>query len=203
MNNTPSRLTARLNRMRYLQRWPLMRKTETENVAEHTYETNTIALTLALIEKHVFLNTDVDPFKCLAICQVHESEEPLLSGDLNTIAKNATPGMKAAYEEIKLAVQQKIIDDIPDQLRAAFDSIIRPTSSIESELVKCADIIQAYIKAKQEVRNGNGDEFKDAETRLNYHLTKLASAYRAVQYFNDTFLPSHFVSVDKLLINEV
>lgn len=203
MSKVTSRLTARLNRMRYLDRWPLMRKTETENVAEHIYETNTIALTLALIEKQVFKNHEIDPFTCLAISQVHESEEPLLSGDLNTIAKNATPGMKAAYEEIKSAVQEKIVSDIPDELRHAFDLIIRPVSSIESELVKCADIIQAFIKAKQEVRNGNGDEFMDAESRLRANLQKLETKYRSVKYFNETFLPSHFESVDKLLINEV
>ena len=203
MSTATSRLTARLNRMRYLQRWPLMRKTETENVAEHVYESNTIALTLALIEKHVFANNDIDPYHCLAICQVHESEEPLLSGDLNTIAKNATPGMKAAYEEIKSAVQEKIVSDIPDELQAAFDAIIRPTPSLESEFVKCADIIQAYIKTKQEVRNGNGDEFMDAESRLGHKLKTLENQYKAVKYFNKTFLPSHFVSVDKLLINEV
>ena len=57
---------ALLNRMKYINRWGLMRNTRAENLSEHSLETAVIAHALAIIgNKRFNKNYDCDRIACL------------------------------------------------------------------------------------------------------------------------------------------
>ena len=76
---------AMTNRLRYIRRWSLMRSGETENVAEHSYETAVLAYALAVIGKRVY-GKDLDPDRIASSALFHDFSEAV-TGDMPTPVK--------------------------------------------------------------------------------------------------------------------
>ena len=80
---------ALLARMRYIQRWALMRNTEPENIQEHSHMVAILAHALALIQNKHF-GGHIDPGQAALLALYHDATE-ILTGDLPTPIKYYNP----------------------------------------------------------------------------------------------------------------
>ena len=76
---------AYVNRLKYIERWGLMRRTESENLWEHSFQTAVLAHCLALIAKNE-LGKKADENRVAARALFHDVTEAL-TGDLPTPVK--------------------------------------------------------------------------------------------------------------------
>ncbi len=182
-----------LSRMKYINRWSLMRNTRTESVAEHSHQTAVLAHALALIEQKIF-NKKVDPNLCAAMAVFHETAE-VLTGDLPTPVKYFNPQIKKAYKDVEKFAENKLLASLPKELKTEMTALVQPPDSLEKQLVKYADKLAALIKCIEEL-SGNNDEFHDAYQTT----TDVLKSYGcdSVDYFLENFLDPFFMSIDGL-----
>ena len=185
---------AYLSRMRYINRWGLMRNTFQENIQEHSHMVAVLAHALAVIRRDV-LGGEADPGLAAAAALYHDAPE-ILTGDLPTPIKYYNPDIRDAYKEVEQFSARKLLDMLPESLRPAFDPLLREDYDPElRRLVKAADKLSAYIKCLEELRSGNR-EFAQAERTLHGSLEHME--LRAVAYFFEHFIPAFSLSLDEL-----
>lgn len=185
---------ALLSRMKYINRWGLMRSTREENLSEHSLEVAIIAHALALLGKKRF-NRDLDENKIAVLSLFHDSTE-ILTGDLPTPIKYYNEEMKRTYDEIEHIAKKKILDFLPDDLRDEYEGIISKKEE-DADLwryVKAADKISALIKCIEERKMGN-NEFVLAESSIRKALDSYNMA--EVDCFLKEFLPSYELTLDE------
>lgn len=90
---------ALLARMRYIQRWALMRNTEPENIQEHSHMVAILAHALALLQNKHF-GGHIDPGQAVLLALYHDATE-ILTGDLPTPIKYYNPALRASYKEVE------------------------------------------------------------------------------------------------------
>lgn len=197
MSNAPSssHFFAHLARMKLINRWPLMRNINNENVQEHSLQVAMVAHALALIKNRYF-DGMVDPYKVATIALFHDVSE-VLTGDLPTPVKYSNPAIQQEYKKIEKLAEQKLIDMVPVDFTQDYAELIdnQHHSDDEKFLVKAADVICAYLKTMEELAAGN-HEFDLAKKRLdkiikNYHSPE-------VNYFMQTYMPSFSLSLDEI-----
>ena len=76
---------AMLSRMKYINRWGLMRNTRSENLSEHSLETAIVAHALAVIGNEKF-GRSRDPQRAAALALLHDAPE-IITGDMPTPVK--------------------------------------------------------------------------------------------------------------------
>lgn len=187
-----SKFFAFMSRMRFIDRWSLMRNTFRENNAEHSLMTAFIAHGLAVIENEKF-GGSFDACKIGMIGAYHEASE-VITGDMPTPIKYFSPEMRDAYKSVESVARETILDTLPDELRSEYDGIINATPE-EYRLVKYADKLTAYIKCVEETANGNS-EFKKASKTIEKELRAYKS--KSVDYFLDMFVPPFALTLDDL-----
>ena len=184
---------AYLNRMKYINRWSLMRNTFTENIMEHSQQVAVIAHALASISNLYFGgNLDVNSIAVKAL--FHETSE-VLTGDLPTPIKYFNPEIRDAYKALERYSNDQLLDLLPSDLSAIYDTIINDNDSIEHRFVKYADKIAAYIKCVGEVNIGNA-EFRLAKETLHNDIVNFHSP--EVDYFMDNFVEAFSLTLDEL-----
>ena len=184
---------AYLNRMKYINRWSLMRNTFTENIMEHSQQVAVIAHALASISNLYFGgNLDVNSIAVKAL--FHETSE-VLTGDLPTPIKYFNPEIRDAYKALERYSNDQLLDLLPSDLSAIYDTIINDNDSIEHRFVKYADKIAAYIKCVDEVNIGNA-EFRLAKETLYNEIVNFHSP--EVDYFMDNFVEAFSLTLDEL-----
>ena len=184
---------AYLSRMRYINRWGLMRNTFQENIQEHSHMVAVLAHALAVIRRDVF-GGDADPGLAAAAALYHDAPE-ILTGDLPTPIKYDNPAIQQAYKQVESVAEEKLLSMLPDDLREEF----RPAITIPDEniraVVKAADKLSAYLKCVEEVKGGNL-EFKKAKEQTYAALCR--DPIPALQYFMDNFLEGFSLTLDEL-----
>ena len=93
-----SHFFAYMARMRFIQRWALMRNTAPENVQEHSHQVAVLAHALAVIRKEKFGGT-VDPGAVAVAALYHDASE-ILTGDMPTPIKYDNPAIRKAYKDV-------------------------------------------------------------------------------------------------------
>ena len=181
-----------MSRMRFIDRWSLMRNTFRENNAEHSLMTAFIAHGLAVIENEKF-GGSFDACKIGMIGAYHEASE-VITGDMPTPIKYFSPEMRDAYKSVESVARETILSTLPEEFRGEYDGIINATPE-EYRLVKYADKLTAYIKCVGETANGNS-EFKKAAKSIEKELRAYKS--KSVDYFLDTFVPPFALTLDDL-----
>ena len=190
-----SHFFAYLARMKFIQRWGLMRNVRQENIQEHSLQTAMIAHNLALI-KNIKFGGQVDPLRVLLLAVYHEASE-VITGDLATPIKYFNPEIKKAYKEIEKVANLRLLSMLPEELRSEYQPVLMPGKEDEEhwKIVKAADKISAYLKCIEELKAGNL-EFSKAEKSIQNDLEKLDRP--EVKYFMDKFLPSFYLTLDEL-----
>ena len=186
---------AYMARMKLIRRWSLMKSVSEENIAEHSAQVAQIAHALALIKNKKYGGTlNADRVATLGL--YHETSE-VLTGDLPTPIKYYNPEIRRAYKEIEGVANERLLAMLPPVLQDEYRSLIdTDESSYESQLVKAADKISAYIKCIEEMRSGNR-EFARAEESLR----EAVEGYfylEEVKYFCETFIESFRKTLDEL-----
>ena len=183
-----------MGRMKYIERWSLMRNTIKENIMEHSEQVATIAHALAIISNKIF-NGNVNADRVAVIGMYHEASE-VITGDLPTPIKYYNPIIKDAYKALEQIATEKLINMIPPELQSEYSQIIEPdTTTIEYKLMKAADKLSAYIKCIEELKSGN-KEFVKAEVSIRKELEK--SPLPEVKYFMDNFIDAFKKTLDEL-----
>lgn len=185
---------ALINRMKYIDRWGLMRNTQRENIQEHSHMVAVLSHALAVIGKEKF-GARVDPGQAAIAGLYHDASE-ILTGDLPTPVKYDNPAIKDAYKAVERVAADKLLSMLPRELQGELAPYVR--EELEPELlkvVKAADKLAAHIKCLEELTAGN-TEFKLAaqQTRSALEATDLP----ALKYFMEEFLPGFQLTLDEL-----
>ncbi len=189
------RFFAYLNRLKYINRWSLMHSTVTENVSEHALNVTVVAHALAVIANEEF-GEGVDEEKTALLSVFHESSE-VLTGDLPTPIKYGNQALNTAYKELEDRASRKLLEDLPQPLRRRYDPLLLPDKTCrEYALMKAADKLCALIKCKEELRAGNREFAKAAQT-IGAEVEKL-KADPPVAWFAEHCLPAFDLSLDEL-----
>lgn len=189
-----SKFFAVISRMKYINRWALMRNTISENISEHSLEVAFIAHALALLGNKR-LGKSYNPERCTLLAIYHDATE-IITGDLPTPIKYYNKQIKSVYNEIEDNAEKQLISYLPEDLREEYALLFSRTDE-ESEhwrLVKAADKISALIKCVEERRMGNTD-FASAEksTLQAIHELNVAEA----EMFLQEFMPSYNLTLDE------
>ena len=188
-----SHFFAYISRMRFIQRWALMRNTAPENVQEHSHQAAVLAHALAVIRREKFGGT-VDPGLVAAAALYHDASE-ILTGDMPTPIKYDNPAIRSAYKHIETVAEGKLLAMLPEELRSAYAPVFTDVDPEVERLVKAADKLSAYVKCVEELKAGN-TEFREAAAQTRRALE--AFGLPEVDYFMATFLESFSLTLDEL-----
>ncbi len=187
-----SHFYAMLFRMKYIDRWALMRNTRKETLSEHTLETAFIAHALAVIENRRFGgNVDADRVALLAL--FHDAPE-IITGDLPTPVKYYNDNIKTVYKEIEHEAGNSLLNLLPDDLKPDFKELIEPEDEHLKKIVKAADKLSALIKCRDEISFGNRD-FISAEKSTVKAVEEIDLP--SAKVFLEEFLPSFSLPLDE------
>lgn len=197
---------AMVSRMRYINRWALMRNTRVENIEEHSLQVAIIGHALALIRKEYFpIDNDgkdrikVDENLVTTLAVYHDTNE-ILTGDMPTPVKYFNISMTGAYKEIEHQASQKLVSMLPPELSSKYEELLSPDRSnpeidAAMQIVKAADKISALIKCIEESKAGNS-EFVSASKRIRKTIDSIELP--EVKYFMDNFIPAFSKTLDEL-----
>ena len=188
-----SHFFAYLSRMRFIQRWALMRNTAPENVQEHSHQVAVLAHALAVIRNRCF-GGQVDPGTVAVAALYHDASE-ILTGDLPTPIKYYNPAIRDAYKDVEALAERKLTEMLPPALQEDYRPILTIQDPEVAALVKAADKLSAYIKCVEELKAGN-NEFRQAAGQTR----KVLEGYELpeVTYFLETFMDSFSLTLDEL-----
>nr|WP_325298586.1 5'-deoxynucleotidase [uncultured Dysosmobacter sp.] len=188
-----SHFFAYISRMRFIQRWALMRNTAPENVQEHSHQVAVLAHALAVIRNEKFGGT-VDAGAVAVAALYHDASE-ILTGDMPTPIKYDNPAIQAAYKDVEAVAERKLLDMLPRELRGAYAPVLTEVDPETARLVKAADKLSAYIKCVEELKAGNL-EFREAAAQTRKALEGYGLPEAA--YFLETFMDSFSLTLDEL-----
>jgi len=184
-----------VSRMKFINRWGLMRNTYTENIQGHSHEVAILAHSLAVI-KNTYFGGNVDEAKVAVLALYHDSDE-IITGDLPTPIKYYNPDIKKAYKDIEEIAKEKLLEMLPDELKPSYEKVIKPQQGEEElwMLVKNADRLSAYIKCIEEEKAGN-KEFKKASSTILKTIHELNSP--EVEFFMEHFIGGYKLTLDEM-----
>lgn len=183
-----------LSRMKYIDRWALMRNTSKENVSEHSLQVAFFAHALGVIKNKRF-GGNVDCDRLAVIAMFHDVSE-IITGDLPTPVKYYNPQIKTAYKEVEDVAVQKLLSYLPDDLKEEYSPLLCKNDEDEYlyKLVKSADKLSALAKCIEEEKMGNSD-FSDAKESILSSIEKIELP--EVKVFLNEFMPAFGLSLDK------
>ncbi|MBR3598131.1 MAG: 5'-deoxynucleotidase [Clostridia bacterium] len=193
-----SHFFALFSRMKYIDRWSLMRNTDTESLSQHSLDVAAIAHALAVIGNKR-LGKSYDAGKIALIGIYHDMPE-IITGDMPTPVKYHNSEIREAFGSIEKAAQNTLLNTLPEDVRSEYDGLIRPDEkSEEYRLVKAADKISALLKCLLEQRSGNTEFIKAREaTEKSLHDMKCEEA----EMFLSEYLESYGMVLDTVLSTE-
>ena len=190
-----SHFFAMLSRMKYIERWALMRNSIKENISEHSLEVGMIAHLLASLH-NVRLGGSLDADRAALIGMYHDSSE-IITGDMPTPIKYYNPQIKEAFHAVEDVAGHKLLSMLPEDLQAVYEPIFfkQEEDAYLWKLVKAADKISALIKCIEEEKNGN-TEFRSAKRTLEDSVREMH--LKEADMFLEEFLPSYYKTLDEL-----
>ncbi len=190
---------ATVSRMKYIERWALMRSTRPENISEHSLEVAMIGHALCIIG-NVRYGKRLNAEKAALIGLYHDASE-IITGDMPTPVKYSSRDIRAAYRKVEEMAENRLLEQLPEDLRPVYEKIFRADQTGEEKylrgLVKAADKLSAYIKCLEEEKSGN-TEFRTAKQTIGKAVGEMCGRYPEVQDFTEEFLPSYGKTLDEL-----
>ncbi len=185
---------AMMSRMKYINRWGLMRNTLKENISEHSLEVAMIAHALGVIG-NLYFDKKINADRLALMGMYHDSTE-IITGDMPTPVKYYNPLIKNAYKEVEQVAKTELLKGLPKEMSLIYESILLDTKEEEElwKYVKAADKISAYIKCVEEQRMGNSD-FEKAGESLKDIIHKMEMP--EVNYFIECFMPAYMLTLDE------
>ncbi len=185
---------AMLSRMKYIDRWALMRNTEHESLDSHSKEVAVIAHALAVIGNKRF-NKNYNPDRAAVLGLYHDAHE-IITGDMPTPVKYQNNDILCAFKAVEDSANEKLLQKLPEDLRDAFSPLLTGEGDDELlPLVKIADKLSALIKCVEERKAGN-TEFREAEAATLKRIKE--SSIPEAEVFMEEFLPAYELTLDML-----
>jgi len=185
---------AMLSRMKYINRWGLMRNTIHENISEHSLDVAFIAHALATFSNEYFGN-NINAERVALLAMFHDCTE-IITGDMPTPIKYYAPEIREAYKEVENVAKDRLLKGLPEELSKIYGPLLIETEE-EKDLwlfVKAADKLSALIKCIEEKRMGN-DDFVKAKASTLKSLKKMKMP--EVDLFLDKYLPAYQLTLDE------
>lgn len=186
---------AMMSRMKYIERWALMRNSMKENISEHSLQVSMLAHALAVIGNRRHGKT-LDVQKVALIGLYHDATE-IITGDMPTPIKYYNANIQGAFKDIENQAARQLLLMLPEEMRPDYEAIFFPAKSEEylCRLVKAADKLSALIKCIEEEKTGNAD-FRSAKESIVDALHKM-ELVEAEDFMRD-FLPAYGKTLDEL-----
>lgn len=186
---------AMMSRMKYINRWALMRNTQKENISEHSLEVAMIAHNLAIIS-NVRYGNHLSVEKAALIGLYHDCTE-IITGDMPTPVKYHSTELRSAFQEVEDLAAEQLLSMIPEDMRSYYKDLFFQSEEDAYlwKLVKAADKISAYCKCIEEEKSGN-TEFKLAKQTIYDSIQ--AMDMKEVAVFFDEFMESYEMTLDEM-----
>lgn len=181
-------------RMKYINRWGLMKNSRYETLSEHSLDVAIIAHALAAI-RNQRMGGQLNAERAALLAIFHDASE-IITGDLPTPIKYYNSDITASFKNIENAAGQALFNMIPQDLRCEYDGIFL-TEDEDKELwrlVKAADKISALIKCIDEETAGNRDFAKAKQATANA-IEEMDCPEADI--FVKEFLPSFYLTLDE------
>ncbi len=195
-----SHFMALMSRLRYIERWALMRSSRPENLAEHSLDVAMIAHLLCTLG-NVRYGRHLDADRAAVIGLYHDASE-IITGDMPTPVKYRNGTIRDAYHDVEAQAESELVKTLPDDLRDVYASVFAKGEGEDEaylwRLVKAADKLSALIKCEEELGSGSG-EFATAAASTRAKLEEMAVELPEVADFMREFLPSYGNTLDELL----
>lgn len=182
-----------LFRMKYIDRWALMRNSRNETLTEHTLEVAVLAHALATLG-NLRCGKDYDADRAAVLGLFHDAHE-ILTGDMPTPVKYQNFTIETAFKDVESAANQTLLEMLPEDLWDTYGPLVQESDENLKPLVKAADKLSAWIKCVEERKAGN-TEFRIAEKTIREGLEKMALT--EVQLFLEEFGPAFELTLDEM-----
>ncbi len=186
---------AMMSRMKYIERWALMRNSSPENISEHSLEVAMIAQALAIIG-NVRFGKNYNPERCAVIALYHDCSE-IITGDMPTPVKYYNKDIKHIYHEIEDNANESLLSMLPDDIAKEYRQyFFKQEDDAELwKLVKAADKLSALVKCIEEENFGNR-EFSSAKEATRSAIREM-NVPEADEFLRE-FVPSYSLTLDNL-----
>ncbi|MCF0143120.1 MAG: 5'-deoxynucleotidase [Parasporobacterium sp.] len=189
-----SNFFAILSRMKYVNRWGLMRNARNESLSDHTLDVIFITHALVMVS-NTYFEGHYDEGRAVLLAAFHDAPE-IITGDLPTPVKYYDPEIKKTYDRVEEAAIDKMLSTLPEELNEGYASLLRPDEKDKElkKFVKAADKLSALIKCIEEEQSGNRD-FDEAKASTEKIIEGLNMP--EVSFFMEHFLPGYYLTLDK------
>lgn len=159
-------------RMKYIDRWGLMRNANKESLSEHTLDVAVISHALAVIGK-VRLHKEIEPERAALLALYHDASE-IITGDMPTPVKYYDERITSAYKQVEAAANRTLVSMLPEDLKGEYIGFFekQPNDDYLWKLVKAADKLSALIKCIEEEKSGN-TEFVRAKQGIEESIRQM------------------------------
>ncbi len=186
---------ALMARMKYINRWALMRNAHEENLSEHSLDVAVTAHALVLLYNRTH-DVPLSAERAAVLSLFHDAPE-ILTGDMPTPVKYHSETVRDAYRAVEESACRTILDLLPDDLRAEYAPLFIPVPEDAPlwRFVKAADKICALQKCIAERQAGNLEFECAAQSTLDaIHAMQCPEA----ETYLESFLPAFRKTLDEL-----
>ena len=185
---------AYITRMKFIQRWGLMRNTLPENDLEHAAQCAMFAHAMAVMGNKRY-QRHYDPEYVMALALYHDASE-VITGDLPTPVKHHNQAIHAEYNKLEELAARRLIAMLPSDVQGDFSPLIHHDETTpEWRIVKAADRICAYVKCMEEHKAGNR-EFDSAREAVKRSIDGIDLP--EVRDFMEECVPGFALTLDEL-----
>lgn len=182
-----------LFRMKYIDRWALMRNSRQETLTEHTLEVAVLAHALAELG-NARCGKSYNADRAAVLGLFHDAHE-ILTGDMPTPVKYQNTSIETAFKGVERAANESLLAMLPADLAGEYAPLLNEADGELKPLVKAADKLSALIKCIEERKAGNM-EFKMAEQSIRENLA--SNPLPEVALFMQEFLPAFELTLDEM-----
>ncbi|MCQ2462060.1 MAG: 5'-deoxynucleotidase [Clostridia bacterium] len=183
------------SRMKYIDRWALMRNTFKENISAHSNDVAAVAHALAVIG-NVRLGKKLDADRAAVLGLYHDMPE-IITGDMPTPVKYHSAEIRKEFAAVENEACRTLLSMLPDDIAAEYEGFFfeKEEDMPLHKIVKAADKLSALIKCIEEKKAGNS-EFDSAFEATRTAIKALDCPEADI--FLDEFIPPFYKSLDEL-----
>jgi putative hydrolase of HD superfamily len=164
------------------------------SVSEHSFFVTQIAQMLGVIEEEKGRNIDWERLYKKALN--HDVVEAF-TGDILSNVKNMTPKIKHAVDDVENMIAEELLfSKIDSPYKEIYRDMIfdGKDESIEGQILRYADNIDAMLECLTEAKLGNNTPFKKKYEEIKVKLQKVE--LQSVKYFITEILPEYETLLD-------
>lgn len=179
---------AMYSRMKYINRWALMKNTRSENLSEHSADVAAIAHAIAVL-KNLRFGGKVNAERAAVLGLYHDMPE-IITGDMPTPVKYHSKTLHNAFLEVEVEACSRLLSMLPEDMKKEYSPFFFKAEGDEYlwKIVKAADKISALIKCIEEEKAGNREFSKALEsTKKAIQKMQLPEADAFLEDFIEAF----------------